>query len=114
MYPCGRTRRRVGVGPGWRADCLFCCGCRWSHAGAGSDLPCRFASMISLRPFPGAVIAVVMTCVAASPSISDDAAPMPPFQAHVDMKTFMPHVLSPAAATIWKLTAPLINQNGEH
>jgi len=52
--------------------------------------------MIGIRPFPGAVIAVVMTCVAASPSASDDAAPLSPFQPHVDMKTFMEHVLGPA------------------
>jgi hypothetical protein len=70
--------------------------------------------MISIRPFPGAVIAVVMTCLAASPSISDDAAPMPPFQAHVDIKTFMAHVLSPAAAIIWKVNGLVIDEKGEH
>ena len=26
---------------GWREVCPFCCGFRWSHADAGSDLPCR-------------------------------------------------------------------------
>src|SRR5258708_35812637 len=70
--------------------------------------------MISIRPFPGAVIAVVMTCMAASASISDAAAPMPPFQAHVDMKTFMAHVLSPAAAIIWKVNGLVIDEKGEH
>jgi hypothetical protein len=53
-----------------------------------------------IRLILGAMIAVVITCMAASPSISDDAAPMPPFQSHVDMKTFMEHVLSPAAAIV--------------
>ncbi len=70
--------------------------------------------MIGIRPFPGAVIAVVMTCVAASPSASDDAAPLSPFQPHVDMKTFMEHVLGPAAAVIWKVNATVIDDKGEH
>ena len=70
--------------------------------------------MIGIRHFPGAVIAVAMTCVAASPSIPDDAAPLPPFQAHVDMKTFMEHVLGPAAAIIWKANGLVIDEKGEH
>jgi hypothetical protein len=68
--------------------------------------------MISIRLFPGTIVAVVMTCVAVSPSISDDAAP--PFQPHVDMKTFMEHVLSPAAAIIWKVNGLVIDEKGEH
>jgi len=67
-----------------------------------------------IRLLPGAMIAIVIACVAASPSISDDAAPMPPFQAHVDMKTFMEHVLSPAAAIIWRVNGTLIDEKGEH
>jgi hypothetical protein len=70
--------------------------------------------MISIRLTPGIVVAIVMTCVAASPSISDDAAPPSPFQAHVDMKTFMEHVLGPAAAIIWKVNALIIDERGEH
>jgi len=68
--------------------------------------------MIGIRHFPGAVIAVVMTCVAASPSASDDA--VSPFQPHVDMKTFMEHVLGPAAAIIWKVNGLVIDEKGEH
>jgi len=68
--------------------------------------------MISIRLFPCAIIAAVMTCVAAPPSISDDAAP--PFQPHVDMKTFMEHVLGPAAAIIWKVNGLVIDEKGEH
>ena len=70
--------------------------------------------MIGIRHFPGAVIAVVMTCVAASPSASDDAAPLSPFQLHVDMKTFMEHVLGPAAAIIWRVNGVVIDEKGEH
>jgi hypothetical protein len=68
--------------------------------------------MIGIRHLPGAVIAVVMTCVAASPSASDDA--VSPFQPHVDMKTFMEHVLGPAAAIIWRVNGVVIDEKGEH
>jgi len=61
-----------------------------------------------------ATIALAITCVAASPSISDDAAPMPPFQPHVDMKTFMEHVLTPAASVIWRVNGVVIDARGEH
>jgi hypothetical protein len=70
--------------------------------------------MIGIRRFPGAIIAVVIGCVAASRSISEDAAPMSPFQLHVDMKTFMQHVVSPAAAIIWKVNGLIIDEKGEH
>ena len=70
--------------------------------------------MIGIRRFPGAIIAVVIGCVAASRSISEDAAPMSPFQLHVDMKTFMQHVISPAAAIIWKVNGLIIDEKGEH
>jgi hypothetical protein len=70
--------------------------------------------MTRIRFIPGVVVAVVIGCVAASPSISEDSAPVPPFQAHVDMKTFMEHVLSPAARIIWKVNGLLIDEKGEH
>jgi len=41
-------------------------------------------------------------------------APAPPFKAYVDMKTFMQHVLSPAAQVIWRSNATIIDANGEH
>ncbi|SHK83955.1 hypothetical protein SAMN05444159_4324 [Bradyrhizobium lablabi] len=67
-----------------------------------------------IRRFPRAMIALVFACVAASPSISDDAVPMPPFQTHVDMKTFMEHVLTPAASVIWRVNGVVIDAKGEH
>ena len=70
--------------------------------------------MIGIRHFPGAVVAVVIACVAASPSVSDDTAPLSPYQPHVDMKTFMEHVLCPAAAVIWKVNGVVIDAKGEH
>ena len=58
--------------------------------------------------------AVIITCAAVSPSISDDASGTPPFQPYVDMKTFMEHVLSPAAAVIFKVNGVVIDAKGEH
>jgi hypothetical protein len=69
--------------------------------------------MIGIRRFRGIMMAFVIGCVSASPSHSDDAVPTTPFQAHVDMKTFMEHVLSPAAAIIWKVNAVVIDAKGE-
>ena len=39
---------------------------------------------------------------------------MPPFQVHVDMKTFMEHVLTPAAKAVWSVNAVVIDEKGEH
>ena len=63
--------------------------------------------------------ALVAVAAAASPSIGEDAAPMPPpqtqpFQPYVDMKTFMEHVLSPAAAIIWRVNGVVIDAKGAH
>ena len=69
--------------------------------------------MVSIRP-PATILAVVIICAAASPSICEGAAPMPPFQPHVDMKTFMEHVLTPAAVTVWKVNGLVIDEKGEH
>jgi hypothetical protein len=38
----------------------------------------------------------------------------PPFRAFVDMKTFMEHVLTPAATIIWSVNGIVIDQKGEH
>jgi hypothetical protein len=70
--------------------------------------------MIGIRSVLGSIVALVIVVVAASPSSSEDAGSMPPFQAHVDMKTFMAHVLSPAAATVWKVNGLVIDAKGEH
>jgi hypothetical protein len=70
--------------------------------------------MIGIRLLSSVVAAVVIAGAVASPSMSDDAAQILPFQAHVDMKTFMEHVLSPAAAIIWKVNGIIIDEKGEH
>src|SRR5882757_508604 len=109
----GRTRPHCRFRHGWRAACRSCCGLRWSHAGDGSDLPWRYSRMTSPRVFVRTLVALAITCVAASPSISDDASTSP-FQPHVDMKTFMEHVLGPAAAIIWRVNGVVIDEKGEH
>ncbi|MGD0850733.1 hypothetical protein [Bradyrhizobium sp.] len=70
--------------------------------------------MAGLRFLSSMMAAVIITCAAVSPSISDDAAGTPPFQPYVDMKTFMEHVLSPAAAVIFKVNGVVIDAKGEH
>jgi hypothetical protein len=70
--------------------------------------------MIGIRLLSGAIVTFIAIGLAASPSISDNAAPASPFQTHVDMKTFMEHVLSPAAAIIWKVNGLVIDEKGEH
>jgi hypothetical protein len=70
--------------------------------------------MTGVRFFSGMMTAIIITFAAVSPSVSDDAAGAPPFEAHVDMKTFMEHVLSPAAAIIWKVNGVVIDAKGEH
>jgi hypothetical protein len=61
-----------------------------------------------------AVGAMVIACALISPVHGDDAAQMPPFRAYVDMKTFMEHVLTPAATIIWRVNGVVIDANGEH
>jgi hypothetical protein len=58
--------------------------------------------------------ALVLSGLAASPSMSETTPAMPPFQAHVDMKTFMEHVLTPAASLIWRANGSVIDASGEH
>jgi hypothetical protein len=60
------------------------------------------------------VSAVMLAGFCASPSRSDDAPAMPPFQVHVDMKTFMEHVVQPAATVIWSVNGVVIDDKGEH
>jgi hypothetical protein len=61
---------------------------------------------------PAAVLALLS--LSAAPSLSDTAAPMPPFKPYVDMKTFMEHVLTPAAAIVWSVNGAIIDAKGEH
>jgi hypothetical protein len=70
--------------------------------------------MINIRRRCRVIAAAVIGCAAASPSLSADADPVSPFVAHVDVKTFMDHVLSPAAAVIWKSNGVMIDSIGEH
>lgn len=51
---------------------------------------------------------------AVPPSLGEDAAPVEPFAAHVDMKTFMEHVLTPAAKIVWSVNGVVIDAKGEH
>jgi hypothetical protein len=60
------------------------------------------------------VAAAVIAAAVALPSMGEDAASMPPFQAYVDMKTFMEHVLTPAAKIVWSVNAVVIDEKGEH
>lgn len=46
--------------------------------------------------------------------MSQPGPPTPPFKAHVDMKTFMEHVLTPAAKVIWSVNGVVIDAKGEH
>jgi hypothetical protein len=68
--------------------------------------------MIGGRFFAGIVAAAV--CAGASAAMSENATPMPPFAAYADMKTFMEHVLTPAAKVVWSVNAVVIDQKGEH
>ncbi len=58
--------------------------------------------------------AAVIACAAVSPSAGEDGAPMPPFQPYVDMKTFMEHVLTPAAKIVWSVNGVVIDTKDEH
>ncbi len=48
------------------------------------------------------------------PSLGEDVQPGEPFAAHVDMKTFMEHVLTPAAKIVWSVNGVVIDEKGEH
>ena len=69
---------------------------------------------MTLRRLMILVFAAVIASAGAPPSLGEDAGPLPPFQAYVDMKTFMEHVLTPAAAVIWRVNAIVIDEKGEH
>jgi hypothetical protein len=70
--------------------------------------------MINIRFLPRVFAAIVAAGVAAPPSFGEDAAAPSPFQAYVDMKTFMQHVLTPAATIIWRANGLVIDEKGEH
>jgi hypothetical protein len=66
------------------------------------------------------VLAAAVAGAVASASAGEDAAaprpppPPPPFVAHVDVKTFMEHVLTPAAKIVWSVNGVRIDLSGEH
>jgi hypothetical protein len=66
------------------------------------------------RPRVTLAAAFVVSALAAAPSMSQSGPATPPFQAHVDMKTFMEHVLTPAAKVIWSVNGSVIDAKGEH
>jgi hypothetical protein len=84
--------------------------------------------MIGVRFLSRVFAAVLAAGAVASPSTGEDAVPPPfqaqplraqplqaqPFEAYVDMKTFMEHVLTPAAAVIWRVNGVVIDEKGEH
>ena len=65
---------------------------------------------------PAHVMHVAATALVAAALCAPTAAraPAAPFRAHVDMKTFMEHVLTPAARVIWRANGIIIDANGEH
>ena len=65
-----------------------------------------------IRILAGVAVALFTAGVALSPSHSEDAGPLP-FRAHVDMKTFMEHVLTPAAKIVWSVNGVVIDEKGE-
>ena len=70
--------------------------------------------MIGIRLLPGVLAMIVVACAVTSPSMGENAAPITPFQPYVDMKTFMDHVLTPAATIIWRVNGVVIDEKGEH
>jgi cytochrome c556 len=71
-----------------------------------SRMPNRICSLRSMA------MALLTACAVSSPSFGEDKGP--PFRAYVDMKTFMEHVLSPAAKVVWSVNAVVIDEKGEH
>jgi hypothetical protein len=61
-----------------------------------------------------AFAAALALCPATQLSAADEKQPPPTYVAHVDMKTFMEHVLTPASKIIWRSNAILIDAKGEH
>jgi hypothetical protein len=59
------------------------------------------------------ITALVLSGFSTLPLMSESTLPMPPFKVHVDMKTFMEHVLTPAAQVIWSVNGTIIDAKGE-
>lgn len=67
-----------------------------------------------MRFLPSVLAGFVAVGAVASASLAEDTAPFSPLRPHVDMKTFMEHVLTPAASVIWRVNGVVIDANGEH
>ena len=70
--------------------------------------------MTSIRLLPSVFAAMVIAGAITSPLKCEEAAPASPLRPYVDMKTFMEHVLTPAAKIIWRVNGVVIDANGEH
>lgn len=70
--------------------------------------------MNAIRHFPQILAGLIAAVAIASPSMGEEAAAGPPYRPFVDMKTFMEHVLTPAAKIVWSVNAVVIDQAGEH
>jgi hypothetical protein len=71
-------------------------------------------AMIGSRILLSAAALLFAACAAVAPSLGENGGPAAPFQAHVDMKTFMEHVLTPAAKIVWSVNGVVIDEKGEH
>ena len=60
------------------------------------------------------LLAVALGCTAASSTPAPGGDVPGSFRAHVDMKTFMEHVLTPAATFIWRVNGIVFDDQGEH
>jgi hypothetical protein len=70
--------------------------------------------MIGPRVSFGFFLAMAIASAPLSPALSESTGPALPFRPHVDMKTFMEHVLTPAATIIWRSNGVVIDDKGEH
>jgi len=61
-----------------------------------------------------ACAAAIVAGATSRPLRGEEAMHAPPFQPYVDMKTFMEHVLTPAANIVWRANAVVIDSRGEH
>ena len=62
----------------------------------------------------GLLLAMAIAGTTLSSALGEDTAPAASFLPHVDMKTFMEHVLTPAATIIWRSNGVVIDDKGEH
>ena len=70
--------------------------------------------MIGYRIRTVVLAAFAVAAVLVSPSRGENADQKQPFQPYVDMKTFMEHVLTPAANIVWSVNGLVIDDKGEH